>query len=141
MTSVVVVSETLHFIPTLTPLKFWGFLLFLSLSIISSIHLLIHGAKKKKNCPNDFEKNVCFYVCFFFFFVRTYFILCNHLCYQGASRMRGRLGSMGSMGSFERVSFIEAGGTENPRDTLKGLWEFSLCTQCFIKFSCFSSLP
>lgn len=46
----------------------------------------------------------CFSV---FFFVRTYFILCNHLSYQGASRMRGRLGSMSS---FERVSFIEARG-------------------------------
>lgn len=35
-------------------------LLFLSLSIIGVI-ISIHCAKKKKNCANDFEKNVCFY--------------------------------------------------------------------------------
>lgn len=34
-------------------------------------------------------------------------MLCNHFCHQGASRMRGRLGSMGSIGSFERVSVLE----------------------------------
>lgn len=34
-------------------------------------------------------------------------MLWYHFCYQGASRMRGRLGSMGSIGSFEKVSVLE----------------------------------
>lgn len=43
----------------------------------------------------------------------------NHLCHQGASRMRGRLGSMGSISSFERVGILE-GEHENSHNFTRG---------------------
>ena len=59
--------------------------------------------KKKQACKNCFIH--MFYLCVWFF--ATCYKSYHHLCHQGASRMRGRLGSMGSLSSFERVSFLD----------------------------------
>lgn len=72
----------------------------------------------EKGLPvNLFFLHMCFYLSVVF--SERVLILYNHLCHQGASRMRGRLGSMGSISSFERVSVLE-GEYENSQSFAQG---------------------
>lgn len=65
------------------------------------------------------------------------FIWILALCHQGASRMRGRLGSMGSIGSFDRVSVY----VELNLQTIANSYFFTLLFLSAAKYGIYTVFP